>query len=150
MKYILFIIILLIVVIAVFFYKNLKTPENLGVSNGELAPLPSSPNAVSSQTNMEDKKVAPFPFKKTLEETKIAIKKALQAYGGIDIVKEQSNYIHAVSTTPLLHFNDDLEFYFDENARCVQFRSASRTGYSDMGLNKKRYEHLMDLYTTQN
>ena len=45
--------------------KNTKTPAGLGVNNGKLAPMPASPNAVSSQTeDMERKRLIPFPSRK--------------------------------------------------------------------------------------
>ncbi len=129
------------------FFKNRKTPANLGVKNGRLAPMPGSPNAVSSQTDVKDKIVAPFPFKEeNLAASKAAVKKILKRYGGIEIKTETDDYIHAVSTTGTMKFRDDLEFYFDARDKVVHFRSASRVGYSDMGLNKQRYRSLVDLY----
>jgi uncharacterized protein (DUF1499 family) len=129
--------------------KNSLTPSNLGVTEGKLAPVPKSPNAVSSQTDDPEKRVAPFPFKADLHTTKASIKQVLRAYGNIDIKSETEDYIHAVNTTPKMKFNDDLEFYFNEKEGVVHFRSASRTGYSDMGLNRERYNALMELFTTQ-
>ena len=126
--------------------KNTKTPAGLGVNNGKLAPMPASPNAVSSQTEDMEKMVDPFPFKEGLKETKEVIKKALLAYGNIEIHVEEQKYFHAVSTTSTMKYHDDLEFYFDEQAGLVHFRSASRVGYSDMGLNRERYNRLIDLY----
>ena len=43
-------------------------------------------------------------------------------------------------------FRDDAEFWLDESKREVQFRSQSRLGYSDMGLNRARYEALRKSY----
>ena len=126
--------------------QNSRIPSNIGVKQGVLAPLPSSPNAVSSQTDDPEKRVDPFPFKGSLAETKDAIKQALSAYGDIEIKEEGPDYIHAVSTTARMKYNDDLEFYFDQENRLVHFRSASRVGYSDMGLNRERYEKLLELY----
>ena len=59
---------------------------------------------------------------------------------------EEQKYFHAVSTTITMKYHDDLEFYFDEQAGLVHFRSASRVGYSDRGLNRERYNRLIDLY----
>lgn len=126
--------------------KNTTIPSGLGVHNGKMAPVPTSPNAVSSQTVDEKKKVTPFPFKGDFQETKEAIKQALLAYKNIEIHAEDQNYIHAISTTSTMKYHDDLEFYFDEQAGLVHFRSASRVGYSDMGLNQERYNRLKDLY----
>lgn len=136
------IVILLLVMVA----KNTKTPSNLGVTTGKLAPLPKSPNAVSSQTENVERQVPPFPFKGTLEESKSAILKILGEYGNIAVVSNDGDYIHAISTTRLMKFKDDLEFFFDEQAALIHFRSASRVGYSDRGLNRERYNRLDKLY----
>ncbi|MBK5253635.1 MAG: hypothetical protein JJE03_04080 [Peptostreptococcaceae bacterium] len=53
---------LLIVFIILMFIKNSVTPSNLGVINGELSPLPKSPNCVSSYTLDKERYVEPIPF----------------------------------------------------------------------------------------
>jgi uncharacterized protein (DUF1499 family) len=127
--------------------KNQKTPPTIGVKNGQFAPMPRTPNAVSSQSETEATRVDPIPFKQSgLKESKKAILQILDTFKDIDIIKEEKNYIHAVSTTVTLHFHDDLEFFFDERIRAIHFRSASRVGYSDLGLNRKRYNQLLSAY----
>ena len=137
------VILLIILVMAV---QNARTPSDIGLTAGRLASLPKSPNAVSSQAEDEGKRVSPFPFKENLEESKQSLKHALYTYGNIEILTEESHYIHAVSTTKTMKYRDDLEFHFDEQAGVIHFRSASRVGYSDGGLNRERYNSLMDLY----
>ncbi|MDF1617075.1 DUF1499 domain-containing protein [Petrocella sp. FN5] len=124
---------------------NMKVSK-LGVREGLLAEMPETPNAVSSQTRDEDKKVAPFPYKEDLQTTKEEIKLAVKAYGDAKIVEEESNYIRMVFTTGLMRYKDDVEFYFDDQEKVVHFRSASRIGYSDMGLNRERYNTLYEYY----
>lgn len=123
-----------------------KIAPKLGVVEGKLTDTPQSPNAVSSQTADEDKKVEPFPYKETLQLTKDGIKLAVKAYGNAEIVEEKADYLRLVFTTGLMRYNDDVEFYFDDQNKVVHFRSASRMGYSDMGLNKERYDILYDYY----
>lgn len=132
------------------YVKNNKTPANIGVTNGVLAPIPRSPNAVSSQTSDKNKKVDPFPFKKGLPESKTAILEVLEAFTGLEIMQEEKNYIYAVSTTPKMGFHDDIEFFFDERTKVIHFRSASRIGYYDMGVNKERYNLLRKAYAVKN
>jgi uncharacterized protein (DUF1499 family) len=119
---------------------------NKGIIKGKLSELPSSPNCVSSQTKDKTKFVKPFKFKGNLDKTKKAIKKVLEEYGRIKIETEDMNYIHAVSTTKIMRFKDDLEFLFDEKEKLVHFRSESRVGHSDLGLNRKRYDKFVKLY----
>lgn len=120
--------------------------QTLGVTNGKLADLPHSPNAVSSQTKQSAKRVAALPLKGSALETKAAIIDCLAKMGGNEIVEQTDDYIRAVFTTRLFRFKDDVEFYIDADAGQVHFRSASRVGYSDMGANRKRYQVFKGLY----
>ncbi|WFD10813.1 DUF1499 domain-containing protein [Tepidibacter hydrothermalis] len=143
MKVFLTILTLIIVLMVI---KNNIIPKNLGVKDGKLAKMPSSPNAVSSQTDIEDKKVEPLKFNGDLEETKTKIINVINNYEGTKIIKNEKNYIYVVFTTGGMKFKDDVEFYFDENSKLIHFRSASRVGYSDMGLNKKRFNEIQKYY----
>jgi len=140
---------ILIVIGAIVIYMaviNNLTPNNLGVSNGKLGQMPHKPNAVSSQTEEKDKKVEALEFKGNLKNSKDKVIKAIEEYGNAKIIKNESNYIYAVFTTGIMKYHDDVEFYFDESKKLIQIRSASRIGYSDMGLNKERYTKLSKIY----
>lgn len=146
MKIVLIIVALLIVVNVVrIVVQNTRVPE-LGLENGQFKPLSKKPNAVSTQAEDVDKRVAPWPFKDSLEDTVSAIESAVNQYGGAELKSRDDNYLYYVFTTPTMHFHDDVEFYLNEKERTVEFRSASRAGYSDMGLNRKRYDALKELY----
>ena len=75
-----------------------------------------------------------------------AILTAVKSYGGAEVIKQEADYLYVVFTTDLMKFHDDAEFYLDADAREVHFRSSSRAGYSDRGLNRQRYEKLTTLY----
>ena len=53
-----------------------------------------------------------------------------------------TTYIHAVYTTPIMRYRDDVEFLLRTNENEIAIRSASRVGYSDMGLNRDRIEAI--------
>lgn len=118
----------------------------LGVKNGKLTDCPQSPNCVSTQTKQEDKKMNPLQFSKDLDTTKRLIKEVLNQRERTTIESESDNYLHSIVQTKWLKFKDDVEFYFDEDARIVHFRSASRVGYSDFGVNKKRMNEITEHY----
>lgn len=126
--------------------KNNLTPNNLGVNNGQLAQMPNKPNAVSSQTEEKDKKVEALEFKGNLKDSKDQVVKAIENYGNAKIIKNESNYMYVVFTTGIMKYHDDVEFYFDELKKLIHIRSASRIGYSDMGLNRERYNKLKEFY----
>ena len=59
---------------------------------------------------------------------------------GGEIIKTSPGYIHAIFTSWLFKFVDDFEIKI--NDREVIIRSASRTGYYDFGVNRRRVEQL--------
>jgi len=63
------------------------------------------------------------------------------------IVRRTDTYLHAEYRTRL-GFVDDVEFLLDDATRRVHFRSASRVGHSDLGVNRKRMEGFRELYRT--
>jgi uncharacterized protein (DUF1499 family) len=62
------------------------------------------------------------------------------------IIAMDDHYIHAEFTSAFFRFVDDVEFYFDSEAKIIHMRSASRIGYSDFGVNRKRLEKLRSLF----
>ena len=142
-------VLLLILTVAVFVIvlKNTRTPDTVGMHQGRLSPLPSSPNAVSSQTDDRERHVAPLPFVGDLEQTRAALLEAIQSYPGkVRIESKTPTYIHCVFSSAVMGFRDDVEFLLDGQNRLIHFRSASRIGYSDLGANRRRYETLAELY----
>lgn len=127
-------------------FQNFQVPE-LGLSEGKFKPLKSSPNGVSTQAQDPSKLVEILPFKEDTETTMKAIKVVLDSYAGeYQVVAESSDYLRVVFITPGMRFRDDAEFWLDEKDRVVHFRSQSRVGHSDLGLNRARYEELRHSY----
>lgn len=126
--------------------RNIVKPKNLGVVKGRLHEIPNRPSAVSTETIYHNKRVETLPFKGDLEESKEKIVKVLNCIGGILVLRVEYDYIYAVSTTPLLRYHDDIEFYFDEKLQCIHYRSCSRVPYYDFGTNKNRYLKIRDYY----
>jgi uncharacterized protein (DUF1499 family) len=57
-------------------------------------------------------------------------------------VNETSGYLHAECRSALLGFVDDLELHLRPSEGVIAVRSASRLGYSDFGVNRRRVEVL--------
>ena len=76
----------------------------------------------------------------------LRVQSACETYGGATLEKSKSNYLHYTFKTKRGGFIDDVEFYFDEKNQVVEFRSASRLGYGDLGANKRRMKKLYSLY----
>lgn len=146
LRAVLLIVLALIAAAFVFIYwQNSQVPQ-LGHSDGRLTPLSSNPNGVSTQTDDPAKRVEPWPFKGDRAMTMQAVKAAVDGYGGAEIVTEEPDYLRVVFVTPRMRYRDDAEFYLSAETQQVHFRSASRAGKSDMGLNRQRHERLTELY----
>ena len=130
------------------YYQNAQEPE-LGVEQGRLQPIDKKPNNVSTQTDDATKRVEPLAAKESPAATLSALKKAIDLYGGGEIKRATDDYLYVVFTTGKMRFHDDAEFWLDNSTQQVHFRSASRAGYSDMGLNRQRYNRIAELYAAQ-
>jgi len=62
------------------------------------------------------------------------------------IIEISDSYIHAQFWTRFFRFVDDVEFLFDDAARIIHFRSASRVGYYDFGVNRRRMIEISKRY----
>ncbi|MFD1017635.1 DUF1499 domain-containing protein [Thalassobacillus hwangdonensis] len=122
------------------------TKRHLGVKDGKLSPCPSSPNCVSTQSQDPSKKMEPLPFIGTIEHTKQIVQTLIRSWDRSEIHANETDYMHVVFTSKLLKFKDDVEFYFDASESFIHFRSASRVGYSDFGVNRKRMEKFSEMY----
>lgn len=123
--------------------------QYLGVKDGRLSDCPNSPNCVSTQATDPEKQMASLPFIGDLIVTKAWVKKMINDMERTAIENESETYLHATVTSKMLRFKDDVEFYFDDKAKLVHFRSASRMGYSDLGVNRKRMECFTSEYNSQ-
>jgi len=123
-----------------------RSKQAPGLANGKLSPCPGTPNCVSSEDPAENSQIDPFTFEGAPEGAWSRLKQAILAEGG-SIEKDDDIYLWATFTSRLFHFVDDVEFRLDAANRLIHVRSASRVGYSDMGVNRKRVEALRKTYT---
>lgn len=119
-----------------------KRPNDLGVKNGLLKPVPESPNAVSSQATGGYHRIDALRYKGTAEPAMAALKSIIESTRRTSIVEERADYLYAEFASALIGYVDDVEFYFPPTERVIHVRSASRLGYSDLGVNRKRIEKI--------
>jgi uncharacterized protein (DUF1499 family) len=110
-----------------------------------LPPCPNKPNCVSTEAQDERHAIAPIRFKKSRAEAVEALKAAVASLPRTKLVEEEGGYLHYEFTSLVLRFVDDVEFLFDDHGKTVQFRSASRIGYGDLGVNRRRMEEIRSL-----
>jgi len=80
------------------------------------------------------------------DEALARLKQVLQEEPRTTIVTEEGGYLHAEVRSFLFRFVDDVEFTLDADNRVIHVRSASRTGYSDFGVNRRRVERLRTFF----
>jgi uncharacterized protein (DUF1499 family) len=142
--YILTLLLLLIIPVTLLAAMNLfsRKPAGLGVTDGMLTPCPDSPNCVSSQATDAGHRMEPIPVRVSgalaIETLRLVISRMPRS----QIITSSDNYLHAEFRTALFRFVDDVEFFVDGESNVVHFRSASRLGWSDLGVNRKRMEAI--------
>ena len=113
-----------------------------GGTDDRLSPCPKSPNCVSSLSADKSHYLEPLTYKATLEEAREKLISVINSMKRSEMVTAEMNYIHATFKSALFGFVDDVEFSFDDQRKIINVRSASRTGYSDLGVNRKRVEEI--------
>lgn len=119
-----------------------ERPLDLGIFEEKLRGCPSSPNCVSSFAPDEKHKIAALKYSASKVEMLARLKSVIEKMEGAKIVIERDNYLYAEFTSKLFRFVDDVEFLFDDETKTLHFRSASRLGHSDLGVNRKRIETI--------
>ncbi|MBU0990974.1 MAG: DUF1499 domain-containing protein [Proteobacteria bacterium] len=119
-----------------------KRPSDIGMSNNRLHPCPETPNCVSSYAADRKASIHPLQYTGDRIQAKNRLKQIILKEPRATLITETDDYLHIEFKSLIFRFVDDVEFYFPDNESIVHVRSASRVGYSDLGINKKRIEHI--------
>lgn len=132
-------------------------PETLGVHEGRLRDCPSSPNCVSSARSAggEDGEesresspadsgavMPPISFTGSVARAVDTLVDVVNGMPRSKIITRTPRYLHVEFRSAVFRFVDDVEFLIDDRTRSIHFRSASRAGYSDLGVNHRRMEAI--------
>lgn len=108
-----------------------------------LAPCPRTPNCVSTQApEGSSKRMDPIPYTGTLSQARARMLQVLRDHPRTRIVQEEPDYLKAECRSRIFRFVDDVELLFDDGAKQIHFRSASRLGRKDFGVNRERMETI--------
>ena len=106
--------------------------------NNPLEACPESPNCVRST----------LTFMQTADKVLEASEQTLRDMGA-ESVSQENGGLHAVFRIAVFGFRDDMHVAVHsgaiEEGTQVHIRSASRTGYSDLGVNARRADHFYRL-----
>jgi len=117
-------------------------PARVGVTNGQLMACPASPNCVCSQATDKEHAIAPLTYQGTAEDALSRLLALIRDTKRTTVVTAQERYLHVEFRSAFFRFVDDVEFHIDDAQKTIHFRSASRLGSSDFGVNRKRMEAI--------
>lgn len=120
-------------------------PSGLGVREGRLAACPGTPNCVCSEDE-GDSAIAPLTYEGDAAEAWQRLQSVLTRYPRTRLMSVTDDYIHAECTSLLFRFVDDVEFRLDAVEKKIHFRSKSRAGRSDLGVNQARMETIREMF----
>ena len=121
------------------------TERALEVRDRRLPLCPDSPNCVGTLDNSEDHAIAPYRYRKSLNEAKAVLKQVFNELNRTELVKEEDTYLQYEVRSFMFRFVDNVEFVFDDASKTIHFRSAARSGYYDFGVNRRRMEKVRGL-----
>jgi len=150
LKVIVTVISLLIVAVFILFgFKAFKsrTGEPAGIIDSRLTKCSSKPNCVctefSDKAHYMEPLVLPVSVQDSDAVTAVLVKVIENSGGVLQSVIKENRYIAAEFSSRILGFVDDFEVRIDMDERLVHFRSASRVGYSDFGVNQARTQSII-------
>ena len=121
----------LLAVVMVFHFAG-PLPQDLGVQQGHLRAC-SQPQHCARLRLVSDDPVGLFR----------ALQRSLDAMPRTQRLTSDEAYVHAVATSAVFGFADDVELALDQGAKSVELRSESRLGESDFGVNRRRLDQLL-------
>lgn len=121
-------------------------PTNLGVTDGRLAPCPESPNCVSTQAEDHDHWIAPMTYQGDTETVIETLESIVRQMPRTRVIEKSQNYLSAEFRSAFFQFTDDVEFFVEAESGRIHFRSASRVGRSDLGVNRERMEFIRNQF----
>jgi len=103
---------------------------------------PDTPNCVSSLAKNPKYRVEPFKLKKNTKASWNIVRTTVASLPRTKIVSADNSDIHAECKSMIFRFVDDLTLHLIPSKGIIHIRSASRIGYSDLGVNRRRIETL--------
>ncbi len=140
--------VILLLIFGVLLQRRLTMPEPTGLSaeSGRLADCPDRPNCVSSFAEGQEHRVEALTLKGAPATASARLKRILEAMPRTVVVDASDTYLRAEATSLIFRYVDDLEILIDADSGKIHFRSASRAGYSDLGVNRRRVEAVAEAF----
>ena len=108
----------------------------------KMTPCPRTPNCVSSVDTDRGHLVQPLRFAGPAVDAQYRLLNILNELKGVRVVTFEDNIVQSEFISSVFGFVDDVEFYFDDHKKIIDVKSASRVGFSDLGVNRRRIEKI--------
>jgi uncharacterized protein (DUF1499 family) len=145
---------LFLIVISVFLLLTISCASNVSKQTkvpatiqSRLQVCPDKPNCINTEYPDNKSHYMPaldYPIQQTQQV--IAIAKDIIVQMGGEVIDEDNHYLAATFTSSVFRFVDDFEIRQSNSSAKLHIRSASRLGYSDFGVNKRRVEKFTVLF----
>ena len=142
MKKMLKVIIGSFVFVTIFWGCSGNKTERHNMESSDFLDCPDMPNCVSSLSKNPKHRIEPFKLKKDHKTGWDIVQKTVGSLPRTKIVSADNSDIHAECRSMIFRFVDDLMLHLIPSNGIIHIRSASRTGYSDLGVNGRRVESL--------
>lgn len=136
---------LLLTVIVTMLSSSCSTDSAPKSKEALFAPCADSPNCVSSDSKDPRHAIPPLQLTPQGRERWPQIQAVVLALPRTRLVSQGPNYLRVECRSAVLRFVDDLELEMRPEEGVVAVRSASRLGYFDFGVNRRRVERLRGL-----
>lgn len=125
-----------------------KEPRKIGLIDGKFQPCPSKQVCVSTMSPKDDDihYIEPIKYDGTSEDAMNKIEQLINSTKHTKILEKTESYLHAVFTTALFRFKDDVEFLINDEEKLIHFRSQSRKGGYDWNANRNRMEKFRSYF----
>ncbi|MDB4358880.1 DUF1499 domain-containing protein [Verrucomicrobiales bacterium] len=121
-------------------WSRANRPET--VNDGKIGDVTGKPNCVSSLAEKATYQIDPISYQSDEREVWGELVAAVESLPKTQIITNEPPYLYAESFSKIFGFVDDLELVQDEKEKIFHVRAASRAGYSDNGVNRRRVEML--------
>lgn len=118
-----------------------KSLKDIGLVDGKLKKCPNLFNCINSMHEGRHHKL-PWKYEGEREQALKSLIKILNEQDGISIKVQQEDYLHAECYVKPVGFIDDIEFYLPKDKGIIHYRSASRIGTWDLGVNARRLSRI--------
>lgn len=125
-------------------------PRKLGLPQGRLWPCPPSPNCVCSDNIDTTHRIEPLRLAAKPADAWPIVERSIRELPRTKVVNCGPDYLHAECSSSIFGFVDDLELHLRAEDGIIAVRSASRLGYSDFGVNRRRVERLRKILRAKN